>query len=184
MTKVDLKLFNNAWFNHGAGLIIRGLWYLFNAIYLNSYIFPFSGLKKFWLTIFGAKIGKGVVIKPKVNVKYPWKLTIGDYAWIGEEVWIDNLDEIKIGPNCCVSQGAMLLTGNHDFTKTSFDLITKPIVLEEGSWVGARSTVCPGVKLGSHSLLTVGSIATKNLDPYGIYQGNPAEKIKTRVISP
>ena len=56
--------------------------------------FPISGFKRFLLRLFGAKIGKGVVIKPCVNIKYPWKLRIGNYVWIGENVWIDNLDTV------------------------------------------------------------------------------------------
>ena len=136
----------------------------------------------FLLKLFGAKIGKGVNIKPKVNIKYPWKLAIGDYTWIGEKVWIDNLENVIIGKNCCLSQESMLLCGNHDYSKTSFDLIIKPIVLKNGSWVGAKSMICPGVILEENSILAVGSIATKNLQENAIYQGNPAVKIKDRVI--
>ena len=132
--------------------------------------------------MFGASVGKGVVIKPSVQIKYPWKLSIGDYAWIGEHVWIDNLDQVTIGDHACISQGAMFLTGNHDYSKSSFDLIVKPITVEEGAWVGAKATVTQGVVIGSHSLLTVGSIASKDLPRYSICKGNPAEKIKERVV--
>ena len=100
--------------------------------------------------------------------------------WIGESVWIDNLAEVKIGNHACVSQGAMLLCGNHNYKKSSFDLIVKPIALEEGAWVGAQSVVCPGVILYSHSILTVGSVASSNLESYFIYSGNPAVKIRER----
>ena len=124
------------------------------------------------------QIGKGVVIKPSVNIKYPWKLIVGDHVWIGENVWIDNLAEVFISDNVCISQGAMLLTGNHNYKLSTFDLIIGTITLEDGVWIGAKSVVCPGVKCASHSVLTVGSIATKNLEPYIIYQGNPAIKIK------
>jgi putative colanic acid biosynthesis acetyltransferase WcaF len=144
---------------------------------------PFSPFKVFLLRIFGAKIGKGVNIKPKVNIKYPWNLTIGDYSWIGEEVWIDNLGPISIGKSCCISQGAMLLCGNHDFKKITFDLIVKPIVLEDGAWVGAKSVVCPGVTLNQNSILAVGSVATIDLKENSIYQGNPAVKVKDRTIN-
>ena len=132
--------------------------------------------------MFGAKIGKGVMIKPHLNVKYPWNLTIGDYAWIGEGVWIDSLVPIHIGANAVVSQGAMLLTGNHNYKSPTFDLIVKEIHIEDGAWVGAQCTVCPGVTMGSHSVLTVGSIATKDCEAYGIYQGNPAVKVLERSI--
>lgn len=123
------------------------------------------------------------MIKPKVNIKYPWFLRVGDHCWIGENVWLDNLAMITIGDNVCISQGAMLLTGNHDYTKSSFDLKTDKIVIENGAWIGAQSIVCPGVICRSHSVLAVGSIATQNLEAYRIYQGNPAGKVKERKIT-
>jgi len=134
------------------------------------------------LRIFGAKVGKGVIIKPNVNIKYPWNLVMGSYIWVGEDVWIDNLAGVHISDNVCLSQGAYLLTGNHDFTAIRFDLIVKPIYLEKGVWIGAKSVVCPGVHCQSHAVLAVGSIATKNLDAFSIYQGNPARKVKDRKI--
>jgi putative colanic acid biosynthesis acetyltransferase WcaF len=123
-----------------------------------------------------------VCIKPHVHIKYPWKLTIGDHVWIGEQVWIDNLADVKIGNQVCVSQGAYLLTGNHDFKKETFDLIIGAIVLEDGVWIGAKSVVCPGITCRSHAILTVGSVANRDLDAFGIYRGNPAEKIRVRVM--
>jgi putative colanic acid biosynthesis acetyltransferase WcaF len=141
-----------------------------------------SGLKVFWLKCFGAKIGHGVVIKPKVTIKYPWKLQIGSHCWIGESVWIDNLDQVTLGNNVCISQGALLLCGNHNYKSSSFDLFIAPIHLKEGSWVGAKSSVAPGVTLESHAVLVLASVATSNLEAYSIYSGNPAVKIKTRKI--
>lgn len=120
---VDLSLYNNAWYNTGASVIKRTLWYFANSAILNNSFIPFSRIKIKVLRLFGAKIGKGVVIKPSVNIKYPWNLKIGDYVWIGENVWIDNLVEVSIGDNVCISQGAMLLCGNHNYKKTSFDLM-------------------------------------------------------------
>jgi putative colanic acid biosynthesis acetyltransferase WcaF len=143
---------------------------------------PFSCLKVFLLRLFGAKIGKGVNIKPSVNIKYPWRLTVGDYSWIGEKVWIDNLDNVIIGNNCCISQGAMLLCGNHNYKKAAFDLIIGKIVLENGVWIGAQSVVCPNVTCKTHSILAVNSVAANDLESYTIYQGNPAKAIRKRII--
>jgi putative colanic acid biosynthesis acetyltransferase WcaF len=134
------------------------------------------------LRLFGAKIGKGVNIKPRVHVKYPWNLNIGEFTWIGEDVWIDNLVKVDIGSNVCLSQGAMLLTGNHNYKKTTFDLMVGEIVLNDGVWIGAKAVVCPGVTCHEHSVLSVGSIANSDLEARGIYQGNPAQKVKERVI--
>lgn len=176
----DLSKFNNTWYNPGAGFLKRVCWYFINALFLQSPLNPSSGIKVFWLRLFGAKIGNNVCIKPAVNVKYPWRLVIGDNVWIGEKVWIDNLAEVVIGNNVCISQHAMLLCGNHNYKKETFDLIIGKIVLEDASWVGARAVVCPGITLHTGSILTVASIATKDLDANGIYQGVPAVKIRLR----
>ena len=133
--------------------------------------------------MFGAKIGQRVVVKPHVNIKYPWFLEIGDDCWIGEGVWIDNLTDVKLGRNVVLSQGAYLLTGSHDYTKESFDLILGEVILEDGVWIGAKATVCPHVTCESHSVLAVGSVATQNLEAYTISQGNPAVMKRKRVVS-
>jgi putative colanic acid biosynthesis acetyltransferase WcaF len=180
--RTDLSSFNNSWYDPGAGAVKRLLWYITNALWINS-SFPLSGIKVFLLRSFGAEIGKNVNIKPHVNIKYPWRLKVGNNVWIGERVWIDNLDAVKIADNVCVSQGAFLLCGNHNYKKDSFDLITGEIILEEGVWIGAMSTVCPGVKCCSHSVLAVGSVATSQLETFSVYQGNPAKKVRERTIS-
>lgn len=183
MNKVDLSKYDNSWYNPGKNGLIRTIWYFTNLIFINSNYFPFGGVKKNILKLFGAKIGKGVVLSKKVNIKYPWKLVIKDSAWIGEEVWIDNLDKVVIGKNVCISQGAMLLCGNHNYKSKTFDLITRPITIEDGAWIGAKSVVCPGVKVNKNAILTVSSIATNDLEENYIYQGNPAARIKIREIS-
>lgn len=173
MNQINLSTYNNDWYSSGSTLK-KLLWYFTNIIFFKT-LFPFpSGIKAKLLRLFGAQIGTGVVIKPDINIKYPWFLTIGDHCWIGEDVWIDNLAPISIGSNVCISQGAYLLTGSHDYKKSTFDLIIKPITLHDGVWIGAQSTVCPGVTCHSHSVLAVGSIATSDMEAYGIYQGNPA----------
>ena len=177
---MKLKNFNNEWFSVGKSKLTVLLWYVVNAIVFKSALFPIYGMKVFLLRLFGAKVGKGVFIKPCVNIKYPWKLSIGEDVWIGEEVWIDNLATVAIGNNVCISQGALLLTGNHNYKKETFDLIIGEIKLKEGVWIGAKSTVCPGVICEDNSILSVGSVATKNLEADFIYQGVPAEKKKVR----
>lgn len=175
----DLSAYNNKWYKPGP-LLKRILWHYISIIFFRSGIFPFYRLKIFLLTIFGARVGKKVLIKPFVNIRYPWFLVIKDFVWIGENVWIDNLAHVSIGSNVCLSQGAMLLTGNHNYNEAAFDLFVKKIVIEDGVWIGARSVVCPGITCKSHSVLMVGSVAVKDMEEYSIYRGNPAEKIKDR----
>jgi len=179
--KVDLSKFNNRWYKPG-NFGKRLFWYFASLCFLKSG-FPWpNSLKIIVFKIFGAKLGKNINIKPCINIKYPWFLEIGNNVWLGENCWIDNLGKITIGDNVCISQGAMLLTGNHNYKKASFDLIVKEIVLKEGVWIGAKSIVCPGVTMGSHSILSVGSVLTKDAEAYCIYQGNPASFIKKRII--
>lgn len=183
MSKSNLSAYDNSWYHPGGTFLKRILWLFINAFFFKTTLLPISKLKVVLLRLFGARIGRNVEIKPCVSIKYPWHLTIGDYAWIGENVWIDNLTTTLIGSNVCISQGAMLLTGNHNYKLSTFDLIVKGIIIEEGAWIGAQSVVCPGVKVESHAVLAVGSVATTNLNSYTIYQGNPAVKVRLRNIN-
>lgn len=178
----DLSRYDNSWYDPGAGLLKRLVWMWLNALILKSYWLPVNGLKVRLLRAFGARVGQGVVIKPGVNIKYPWRLSIGDYTWIGEDSWIDNLVEVRIGAHACLSQGAMLLTGSHNYKLSTFDLIARPIVVEDGAWVGAKAIVAPGVTLHSHAVLAAASVATADLQAYTIYQGNPAVAKRERHI--
>jgi len=178
----NLSNFDNSWYNPGAGKLKQSLWYFANLLFVKGRCLPVSSLKVVVLRAFGAKIGKSVNLKPGVNIKYPWRLKIGNYVWLGEGVWVDNLADVTIEDNVCISQGAMLLCGNHNYKKPTFDLKVGDITLKEGCWIGAQSTVCPGVSVGEYAILSVGSVATKDLEEKGIYQGNPAVWVRVRVI--
>lgn len=178
---VELSKFDNSWYRPGGRARLL-LWYFCNALLLNSFVPYPSSLKSALLRLFGARVGRGVIIKPHVNIKYPWFLEIGDAVWLGEGTWIDNLAKVKIGNNVCISQGAYILTGNHDYKRVGFDLVLGPVVLEGGVWVGARAVICPGVTLHTHSVVTVGSVMTKDAKAFTIYSGNPARQVRRRVL--
>ena len=183
MQQTNLAVYNNHPYHPGGNAFKRLLWYYVNAMIFKSSLLPISAVKTGLLKLFGARIGKGVVIKPAVNIKSPWFLTIGDHTWIGEQVWIDNLVAVNIGSNVCISQGAILQTGSHNYKKPTFDLITGNIVLEDGVWIGCGAIINQGITVGTHAVLTTGSVATRNLEPYFIYQGNPALKMRAREVS-
>lgn len=175
----DLRKFNTGDYRAGTRWKVV-VWYFVNYFFMNSsFPWPYK-LKVLILRMFGARIGRGLVVKNRVRIKNPWRLTIGENCWIGESVWIDNLADVNIGSNVCISQGAMLLTGNHDYTKSDFSYRLGEITLEDGVWIGAQSTVCPGTVCKSHSILTVNSVATKNMKAWTIYSGNPACEIRRR----
>lgn len=182
MQKVQLATFTTGSFDKGAGFVKQVLWYMINALIVRASWNPNMKIKICLLRLFGAQIGKGLVLKNNVTIKFPWKLVVGDNVWIGENVWIDNLDKVVIGSDVCISQGALLLTGNHDYTLPTFDYRNAPIYIEDGAWIGAKSVVCPGVMVCTYAILTVGSVATKDMESYGIYQGNPAVKIRERIV--
>jgi putative colanic acid biosynthesis acetyltransferase WcaF len=166
----------------GASRLKQTVWYFVNIIFFKNSFNILSSVKVSLLKCFGARLGQGVVIKPAVNIKYPWKLQVGDHSWIGENVWIDNLSDVIVGRNVTLSQGSLLLTGTHDHTRTSFDFLSRPIILEDGVWIGAKAVVAGGITCGSHSILGINSVAEKNLEPYTIYKGNPAVPVITRTI--
>lgn len=179
---VELRRYRVTGYSPGAGLVRRALWYLTNAVVFASPFCPSNAPKRLILRAFGASVGEGVVIKPRVNIKHPWKLSVGAYSWIGEGVWLDNLVDVSIGANVCISQDAYVLTGSHDYKRADFALITKPVQIEDGAWIGAKGVVCPGVRVGRNAVITVGSVLTRDATPNGIYAGNPAKQVRVRTV--
>jgi len=165
----------------GAPLWKQLLWYFVEPLF-RSYWLPFSALKVWLLRSFGAEIGQHVRIKPGVKVKFPWRLSVGDYVWIGENAWLDNLALIKIASHVCISQDVYLCTGNHDWSHPDFQLITAPIEIEQGSWIAARAVIGPGVTVGKGAVLGLGSVTGRSLQSMTIYAGNPAQPLKQRII--
>jgi putative colanic acid biosynthesis acetyltransferase WcaF len=179
----DLSTYSSAHFDRGAGRLKEASWLIVSILLFRLCPFSFSAFKCAILRLYGAKIGRGVVIKPQVKITFPWKLEIGDHVWVGEECWLFNLDKIVIGSSVCISQRAFLCTGSHNYKLVSFDLITKPIILEHGVWIGAGAWVGPGVNVGNRAVLTAGSVATDDLEAEGIYRGNPAIFVRKRIVS-
>jgi putative colanic acid biosynthesis acetyltransferase WcaF len=180
---IDLSTPDSTDLVRGRSRMVEALWLLIGAPVVSSRVMVSARVRSAILRLFGAKIGLNMYMKPGVKVKFPWYLTVGDHCWIGEDVWIDNLTQVSIGSHVCVSQGAYLCTGNHDWSKPNLKLFTSPIVLERGCWVGAKTVVGPGVTVREGAVLTAGSVATKDLEEFGIYSGNPAILRKRRVVS-
>ncbi len=140
-------------------VVVRIAWMATNAILFQSALplAPYR-LKSALLRLFGARVGRGLVIKPSVNIKCPWFLEIGDHVWIGEGVWIDNPGTVKIGSHVCISQGAYLVTGNHNYKRATFDYFSMPIVIEDRVWVRARAILKPGAVVRAGEVVPLGGI--------------------------
>ena len=180
---VRLDLFDNSWFSARRPLLTRMLWMAANEVFFATGVPWPSSFKAWVLRRFGATIGKDVIIKNRVNIKYPWNLEVGDFTWIGEGVWIDSLTTVRIGAHACLSQGCMIETGNHDWSDVRFGLLVSPVVIEDGAWAAVRSTLLPGARLSSHSVLAGGSVLSGATEPYSVYAEVPAVRARERRVS-
>ncbi len=177
---VDLKSYDASAFERGRPFLLEALWRFVSAVFFQGSLLPFYAPKRWILWLFGAQIGRRVLIKTRVTITFPWRLRIGDYSWIGEEVWLDSLDRIEIGSNVCVSQRAYICTGSHDLRSPTFDIITHPVLVEDGAWIGAGASVAPGVVLGSHCFVAIGAVITADVRPNTVVAGNPAREVRKR----
>jgi len=185
MTRVRNDLFDpSRGLDRGRPFLVVALWFLVRGfIFLTPLPIP-SPARRGVLRLFGARIGKGVVIKPQVKIHFPWKLAIGDFAWIGEEVFILNFEPVTIGAHCCLSQRAFLCAGSHDYRHPQMPYRNQPIAIQDGAWVGAQVFVAPGVTVGTDAVVTAGSVVTKNLPDGMICSGNPCVVVRFRWIHP
>jgi putative colanic acid biosynthesis acetyltransferase WcaF len=169
-----LDLYDNSDFDRGASRLKEALWVLCKCLFfLNPFPWP-SFVRVRLLRLFGAQVGRGVVIRSGVNISFPWRLTVGNHAWIGEEVLILSLARVTLGSNVCVSQRAFLCTGSHDWRSEAFDLQTRPIVVEDRVWISAQAFVGPGTFIGSGSVISAGTVLMKTIPSNSFARGNPA----------
>lgn len=171
---IDLSRFNNAEFSRGVPLWKEAAWWVVRSLLFAPWFPVPSSLKAVALRCFGAKVGKGVVIRSRVNITFPWRLEVGDHVWIGDEVLILSLDRVRIGSNVCVSQRAFLCTGSHDFLAEGFDLVTAEIEIGDGCWIGAQAFVGPGVRFGHGSRCLAGAVVVRSVPEGATVGGVPA----------
>jgi putative colanic acid biosynthesis acetyltransferase WcaF len=174
---MDLSIYDNSDFDRGAPRWKEAVWILVRFLFFqNAFPWP-SPLRCAVLRAFGAKIGRGVVIRANVNISFPWRLTMGDHVWIGEDVGILTLAPVTIESNVCISQRAYLCTGSHDFRREDFKLQVAPITVREGSWIAAASFIASGIEIGSGAIVSAGSVVFANVAPKMFVRGNPAAVI-------
>jgi putative colanic acid biosynthesis acetyltransferase WcaF len=171
---MELGKFSNRGYDRGCPAWKERLWFAVKCLFfLTPWPWP-SALRVWLLRCFGAKVGKRVVVRSRVNITFPWRLEVGDDVWIGEEVVIVSIAPVFIDSNVCLSQRVFLSAGSHDFRSPSFDLITKPILVARESWIGAQAFIAMGVKIGPGSMVCAGSIVLHDVPPQTKVMGNPA----------
>ena len=172
---MNLKLYSVRNFDRGASCLKEAAWNLVSCCFFKTSLPLPSSLRSALLRLFGAKVGQRVIIRSQANISFPWRLELGDDVWLGEGVIILSLAIVRIESNVCISQRAFLCTGSHDFSSPTFDLITKPIVIQKESWVAATAFIGPGVTIGTGSLVSAGSVVTHDVPPSSFVRGNPAQ---------
>jgi len=159
------------------------MWWIAQSLLFHTSPQMFYGWRRFLLRLFGAKVGKGVLLRPSVTVTYPWKVTLEDWSWVGDYVTLYSLGEIFIGESAVVSQHAYLCTGAHDYVRPTFDLYAKPIRVESEAWVAAHVFVGPGVTIGHGAVVGACSVALKDVPAGMICAGNPLRVLRPRPTS-
>lgn len=162
--------------------IVQLWWLVQNSLFAWSPQFLY-GWRRYLLRLFGAQIGADVLIRPTVRVTYPWKISIGDYSWIGDDVVLYSLGAIEIGKNTVVSQKSYLCTGSHDHSSKTFDIYAKPIKIGNEVWVATDVFIAPGVIIGRGAVVGARSTVLHDLPPEKICYGNPAKPVKDRLPS-
>ncbi len=178
-----LDTFDNRHFDRGGSVWKELAWLVTRKALFDSSVMPWNKARIAALRAMGGRIGRGVVIKPGVKVTFPWRLSVGNNSWLGEDAWLLDLAPIEIADHVCISQRAFLCTGSHDWKRPSFDLITQPIVIESGVWICASAFIGPGVVVGRDSVVKAGSVVTRDLPRGMICGGNPCRPLRPRTAT-
>jgi putative colanic acid biosynthesis acetyltransferase WcaF len=177
----DLSLFKIPKKFRGRSKIFVQFWWIIYAIFFRLSPQFLYGWRRFILRSFGAKIGKKVIIRPSVQITYPWKVKIGDFCQIGDDVVLYSLGEIEIGNNVVISQRSYLCTGSHNHLKIDFPIYAEQITINEQCWLGTDVYIAPGITIGTGTVVGARSSVFKDLPPYKICFGSPVKIIKDRI---
>lgn len=163
----SLAGFRGDGYDKGRPRIVQALWFASLNLVFVKWWCP-SRLRVALLRAFGATVGTGVLIRHRVRVHWPWKLRLGDHVWVGEDVWIMNLEPLEVGSDTCLSQGARVICGSHDRRSPTFEFDNGPITIGRGVWVAAGCTVLRGSVIGDGAVLAAGTVVSGRVDPFAL----------------
>src|SRR4051812_34407706 len=182
MESIELSAYDQSWYDRGRSAAVAGLWDLVETFLIHPSPHACFAWRRFWYRRFGAAIGRGVRIRKSVKCTHPWKLAIGDHAWIGDEATLYCLERVSIGANAVVSQQAYVCTGSHDHRDPAFGLRVSPVTIGDGAWVALGAVVMPGVTVGEGALIGARAVLTRDALPWTIYLGSPARASSARTL--
>ncbi|PLT47321.1 WcaF family extracellular polysaccharide biosynthesis acetyltransferase [Paenibacillus sp. FSL W8-1187] len=180
--RIRLDRYDQSGYSRGRSGAVVLLWWLVQGSLFRYSLHPMYGWRRFLLRLFGARIGRGVQVRATARFTYPWKVSIGDWSWIGDEAEFYSLDRIEVGAHCVVSQRSYLCTGSHDIEDPRFGLVTRPIVLRDGAWVASDAFVYPGVTVGVMGVVAARSTVTRPVPDGEVHAGTPAAFVKRRIV--
>ncbi|MBW4522108.1 MAG: hormogonium polysaccharide biosynthesis acetyltransferase HpsU [Scytolyngbya sp. HA4215-MV1] len=172
---IDLRTYHQGNYDRGRPGWYILLWWLVQAIVFPLAPHSFHSPRRAVLRLFGARVGEGVIIRPTARFTYPWRVEIGDYSWVGDDVVFYSLDWIRIGAHCVISQKSYLCTGSHDHQDPTFQLLTAPIAIGNGTWVATDCFVGPGVEIGANSVIGARSSVFSSLPAQQVCWGTPCK---------
>lgn len=175
---MNLAIYDNSDFKRGVPRWKEALWTAVRCLFFQNALPWPSQIRVALLRAFDAKVGAGVVIRENANISFPWRLSVGDHVWIGEDVGILSLAPVIIESNVCISQRAYLCTGSHNFRSETFDLVTRAITIRSGSWIAAGAVILPGVEVGEGAVVAAGAVVSTDVPPNSLVRGNPAIVVK------
>ncbi len=178
----ELKTFKLPKNFRGRNAIVVQLWWFVQSLFFKNSPQFLYGFRRFLLRLFGAKIGKKVIIRPTVRITYPWKIIIGDYSWIGDDVVLYSLGEIEIGKNVVISQKSYLCAASHNYLRSDFPIFAKKITIKDECWLATDVYVAPGITIHKGTVVGSRSSVYKDLPENKICIGNPAKVIRERKI--
>lgn len=143
-------------------------------------VIPFWTLRRGYLKLVRAKIGKGSFVMKNVYIQSPNRLTIGDNSHINRGVVLDARGDIVIGSSVSVSHNVNIMTGGHDHMSQSFTGVFKPIIINDYAWIGVGATILQGVTIGKGAVVCAGAVVNKDVADFEIVGGVPAKKIGER----
>lgn len=154
-------------------------WQAISILIVSNPLQPSSALRRFALRAFGARIGRNVIMRPRIRIRFPWNLEVGDDCWIGEGVWISNRSEVILGSNVVLSQECFITTGSHRLRR-DMATISRAVTVQDGAWITSRAIVLGGSLIRTSVVVTPGSVAPRQTEAGGIYAGNPAQLVDWR----
>ncbi|GAA4330565.1 colanic acid biosynthesis acetyltransferase WcaF [Pigmentiphaga soli] len=164
----------------GRSALAVQLWWLAQAALFRPSPQIAYGFRRWLLRRFGARIGRKVLIRPTATITYPWKVSIGDYSWIGDDVTLYSLSAIHIGSHVVVSQRSYLCAADHDMTSPAFPIREGPVRIEDGAWLATDVFVGPAVTVGYGAVVGARSAVFRALPPATVCHGNPCRPVRPR----